>query len=214
MALKTTTRLIDIIQSELIEKGENEFYNKINGIDQLTYFMPEYAFIRKIMKYTPNVKEILDRMIYNDISLDDEKADLFFKKAFINRFYSREIGQETIELFAGQLTHYYITHEDYIINLHDNYKKFMVSGTHSATTDSTQNGTNSGTADLPQDEPTLDLTTNIMNYANTNTVNRGFNNKGATGDTSTFDPAKLSSIMRAWDVLFKDIDKKLFLQTL
>lgn len=213
MVLKTTTRLIDIIQSELINRGENEFYNKINGIDQLTYFMSEYSFIRKIMKYNTTVKQILDHMIYNDISLDDEQADLFFKKAFINKFYAREIGQETIELFAGQLTHYIITHEDYIIDLHKNFTTYMRGGNTSNSTDESTNGNNMGRADLPQDSATLDLTMGAMTYADETTINRGYNKNTKNSNNDNYDITKLNSAMRVWDNMFDDIDKKLFLQT-
>lgn len=210
--MKQTTRLIDVIQSELINQGQNEFYNKINNIDQLTYWMPEFQFIRKIMKYDDTVKQILDWMIYNGITLDDKDADLFFKQSFLNKFYARQIGQETIELFAGQVTYYLITHETYISNLYQNYAKFMNAGTSSNASDNDTNGTNMGVADLPQDRETLDLTSNTMNYANTNTVNRGFNKKTSNGTTETFSPSNLNSIRQAWDDMFKEIDRLCFLQ--
>lgn len=52
---KHTTTLMDILRSELIKKGENEFIN--NG--RLTFFDNDYAFIEKVARFDDDVYNIV-----------------------------------------------------------------------------------------------------------------------------------------------------------
>ncbi len=48
---KHTTTLMDILRSELIKRGENEFIND----GRLTFFDDKYAFIEKVAKFDDDV---------------------------------------------------------------------------------------------------------------------------------------------------------------
>ena len=91
--MKTTTTLHEIIQSELINSGNSEFFNE----NQLTFFDKDYSFVQKIMRYDEDIQKICDDMFFGHISLNTKESDLKFKREFINRFYNREIGLQTVE---------------------------------------------------------------------------------------------------------------------
>ena len=115
--MKTTASLMDIIQTELINNGLNEFVNKVDGVTQITKNDDKFTFIRKVAQYDDDVQAVVNHAIFMNFSLENKQADLFFKKSFINRFVDREIGTQTLELFTNHLIGQYITDEPFITNL-------------------------------------------------------------------------------------------------
>lgn len=107
---KYTTTIMEIIQSELINNGFNEFVN--NG--KLTFDNQEFAFIQKVLRFDEDVKNIVDKTIFKGFNFKDEKIDNHFKKAFVTRFLDREIGRQTVESFASLVLYETIIREEYI----------------------------------------------------------------------------------------------------
>lgn len=196
--MKTTASLMDIIQTELINNGLNEFVNVINGKKQINYAHDNFKFIRKVAQYDEDVQRVVNEMFFMNFKLQNDKADLFFKHSFVTRFLDREIANQTVDLFANHLVGQMITDEPFIINLYENMDKYLISyndndnvnNTDSISDVKNENETNSNTisnsdthdgfnranADLPQDNTDLDLNKNSVDYANNIDVNRGYNN--------------------------------------
>ena len=196
--MKTTASLMDIIQTELINNGLNEFVNKVDGATQITRNDDRFTFIRKVAQYDDDVQAVVNRTFFMNFKLQNDKADLFFKRSFITRFLDREIANQTVDLFANHLVGQMITDEPFIINLYENMDKYLISyndNTNVNNTDSisdvknenetnsnatsnsdTHDGFNRANADLPQDNTDLDLNKNSVDYANNTDVNRGYNN--------------------------------------
>lgn len=110
---KHTTTLMEIIQSELIKNGFNEFYNA----GQLSFNNGKYAFIQKVLRFDVDVKHIVDYVIFKGFKFNDERIDNYFKKAFTTRFLDREIGRQTVEGFASLVVYETLIREDYILTV-------------------------------------------------------------------------------------------------
>ena len=230
--MKTTASLMDIIQTELINNGLNEFVNKVDGVTQITKNDDKFTFIRKVAQYDDDVQAVVNHAIFMNFSLENKQADLFFKKSFINRFVDREIGTQTLELFTNHLIGQYITDEHFITNLFLNMDKYFINNSDSSgnTTSVTDNnsdtsnldGYNRANVDLPQDEVSLDLHKDTIDYANQNDINRGFSNQKYnnhnnvtttnSSQTASYNADVLDKLNVQWDNLFNKYDRKLFLQ--
>lgn len=196
--MKTTASLMDIIQTELINNGLNEFVNKVDGVPQITKNDDKFTFIRKVAQYDDDVQTVVNRTFFMNFKFQNAKADLFFKRSFITRFLDRQIGNQTVDLFANHLVGQMITDEPFIINLYENMDKYLISyndntnvnntnsisdvknenetNSNATSNSDTHDGFNRANADLPQDNTDLDLNKNSVDYANNTDVNRGYNN--------------------------------------
>lgn len=110
---KHTTTLMEIIQSELINNGFNEFVND----GKLTFDNQEFQFIQKVLRFDEDVKKIVDNIIFKGFKFNDERIDRYFKQSFTTRFLDREIGRQTIEAFASLVLYETIIREDYIFTV-------------------------------------------------------------------------------------------------
>ena len=169
---KHTTTLMEIIQSELINAGFNEF---VNG-GKLTFDNQEFAFIQKVLRFDDDVKKIVDNIIFKGFSFSDERIDRYFKQSFVTRFLDREIGRQTVEAFASLVLYETIIREDYIhtvfgsevykyLENHVDYKNDQTGNTKE---DETQNQTNEETQNQNNKEQQNE-TQNQNNSSNTDT---------------------------------------------
>lgn len=207
--MKTTTTLMEIVTSELINAGFNEFSfttqdAKGRPIQQLFRTDDRFTFIRKLARYDDDIDKAVDKAFFFNQKLNNIEADKYFKHMFITKFMDRQIGPQTVETFGSHLTSLMLQYEPYITELFTNVnnyyhdEKFSISdnttknnGTSKSDTTSTiddHSGTNSVNRDLPQDNATLDLTSDEVTFANTNDVSRSFNkntaNNSQAGETT------------------------------
>src|SRR5690606_4879440 len=173
-----TTTLFNVIRSELIKKGLDEF---LDNEGNLILFKEEHQFMTKILSYDEDVSEIVDKL-FSGLSLKDPDHDLHFKKTFIYRFINRRINRQTIESFKLELLSVFLTHQDYINRVYMDMEKYV---TQTATSESQNKQTNhqqtdgtttsdnrSAFADLPQTAVNLDVDNTIMQYPSDNTISR------------------------------------------
>lgn len=211
--MKITTTLYDILQSELIKDGHNEFVNK----NQLTFFDRDYAFIRKIMLYDEDVQSIVDDIFFQDIQLVTPESDKLFKKTFINRFYNREIGFQTVEAFSSQVVYVTLTNYDYLNNLYDNLDDYLtgkkISNTDDTGKDTSDNRYASST--LPQSLVNIDVDNTELDYGDVNNISKTKNEKtgNTKNDSNDFNIDNLIKSRGLLEEIFIDFDRKCFLQT-
>lgn len=221
---KYTTTLIEIIQSELIFQGKNEFFDGYH----MTLFNDEASFIKKTMFYDADVQQVVDKKFFLDFKLQDSVFDLHFKRSFINRFLHREIKYQTLEVFASQLYYYMQTHSQYINELYNSYLDYAhthsESSTNSSSTDNSvgnnENNYREANQTLPQDEINLDLNNDTFNYADDNKISKNKNTstdekESNSESISQSDLFNIDSFLKTKDLyeqIFKDIDKVCFLQ--
>lgn len=211
--MKTTTTLHEIIQSELINSGNSEFFNE----NQLTFFDKDYSFVQKIMRYDEDIQKICDDMFFGNISLNTKESDLKFKREFINRFYNREIGLQTVEAFKSQVIYVFLTHFDYINYLYDELDDFIKMRNDSDTKDTGNKVADNRylSSELPQNQINLNVENTVLDYGDLNTISR--DKEDTIGNTKTqtkqYDLDNLLNSKNLLMEVFDEFDRKCFLQT-
>ena len=117
----TTTTLYKIVQSELINRGHNEFFDKDN---RLVLFDNDHQFMRKILSYDDDIKKIVNDL-FNGYGLENSEHDTHFKKTFFFRFINREINRQTVESFMLELTSTFLTNMKYINIVYEDLEKYL-----------------------------------------------------------------------------------------
>ena len=173
-----TTTLYNIIRSELIKEGFNEF---VNDQGELVIFNEEDQFLTKILTYDEDVKKIVNKL-FTDQSLNDPENDDHFKKTFLVRFLNRQINAQTIDMFRVQLFNTFLTNEVYINTVYKDLEKYINQTQENNSTSKQENDQlNDGTttsdnrqayADLPQNNVQLDVNDTVMKSASDNTISR------------------------------------------
>lgn len=204
---------MNLIQSELIKKGKNEFFNE----NQLSFFDDRFAFIKKVMNYDDDIHEIVTEKIFVGFTFSTPEIDKDFKRMFINRFLVAEIQGQTIEDFGNRVVYTTLSLSKYIENVYKNIDKFMNGQSESETS-------NSGTgltdfrnlmSSLPQDNINLNVDDTILNYGDTNTINRTKNKNDGKSNTVS-NTYNIDNLLKAQDIFIKilnEYDRRCFLQT-
>lgn len=206
--MQLTTTLKDILQAELINHGFNEFFNYIGKKTQITDNNRSFAFIYKIMEYDSDVDSIVTTEFFNNFRISNVDADKYFKKIFCNKFIDREIAPQTVEAFASRVTALYMQRSVEIKVLYEKLEDYFLGKNES--NESTRTGFNTVSATLPQDEVNMDLSADSQDYGDTNTINRGFNNKNS--DSSVANPDNILKLNKEWEDIFVDFDLSCFSQ--
>src|SRR5699024_9784950 len=210
--MKTTTTLYEIIHSELINNGQSEFKNK----HQLVFYDRDFAFIKRMMDYDDEVKEIVNNMFFQNVKLNNDSSDDMFKKTFVNRFYNREIGFQTVEAFSSQVVFNLLAKYDYINSLYDELEDY-IQGKYISEDNETNKELSDNrylSSDLPQNEINLNVDDNILNYGNQNSISRTKNEKEGHQDHTNrqYDLENLIMSSTLIEDVFVDFDRKCFLQ--
>lgn len=209
---KKTVTILQILQSELIKKGKNEFFTDgqfvLNGADE--------NFIIKAMKYDKDVELITNKTLFVGYTFPNPDMDKWFKKTFINRFLNSEIAFQTLELFNSRLVSYILIHEMEMVQLYDNFEK-MLSNDSTTTTKNDSSDTNDSRAlesSLPQNNINLNVDDTVLNFGDRNNINRtkGVRNSNGTSNTKRYNPESFKSLQGLFEQYFVEIDKKCFLQ--
>lgn len=207
--MQTTTTLKDILQSELIKHGKNEFINKISGKTQITDNNRNFAFIYKIMEYDDDVKNIVNEEFFNNIIITENiNADDYFKKIFCNRFIDRQIAPQTVEAFASRVSALYMTRMVEIKVLYEKLEDYF-DGKNTLQTDD-KSGFNDVNATLPQDEVNMDLSANTQDYGDQNTINRAFNKQNHVSTNAS--PDNILKLTHVWEEILDSFDVTCFSQ--
>ncbi len=206
--VQITTTIKDILQSELIKRSKNEFINRINGKTQITDANKDFAFVYKIMKYDDDVDAIVTDEFFNNYRAYDVNADKFFKKMFCNKFIDRQIAPQTVEAFASRVTSLYMVRETEIVTLYQKLADYYVGRTQG--NNANRSGYNELNSDLPQDEVNMSLDADTQDYANTNTIERAFNNTNT--DNTTANPDNINKLKDVWEEILDSFDLACFLQ--
>lgn len=216
---------MQILRSQLIKEGKNEFFNgnRYTGNDK------NYRFIQKALRFDEDIERIVTEEIFADYTFPTQEVDHFFKKAFTLRFLNRQIGRQTIEDFSSQVVYCSIIHEQEIEAIYHNFQSALanenksISKGDSQTTNSGESESNDRSANttLPQDAVNLNLDQHTVTYADDNSVSKrkDFNNSQSThvsnNETSNtaYNAETFKRLQGLWNNYFNEYDKKCFLQT-
>lgn len=223
-----TTTLYNVIRSELIKEGFNEF---VDGDGNLIIFEEESQFMTKILNYDSDVQNIVEKL-FTGASLTNRENDEHFKKTFLYRFLNRQINFQTIESFRISLLSTFLMNQHYMNTVYADLDNYI---TQSQINENTNKQTNeqrtdgSTTADnrqayaqLPQNNVQLDVDSTIMESANDNTISRNkqVNQQENTGETtgesrSENKSYQLNALLQSSTIMeniFNEFDRKCFLQ--
>ena len=223
-----TTTLYNVIRSELIKEGFNEF---VDEDGKLIFFNEESQFITKMLNYDADVQKIVEKL-FTGVSLTNRENDIHFKKTFLVRFLNRQINFQTIESFKVSLLSTFLINERFINSVYADLDKYI---NQSQINENTNKQTNeqftdgSTTADnrqayaqLPQNNVQLDVNSTIMESANDNTISRNkqINQQENTGETtgesrSENKSYQLNELLKSSQIMeniFNEFDRKCFLQ--
>lgn len=210
--MKTTTTLYEIIHSELIGQGHDEFVNN----NRLVFQDSDFSFINKIMVYDEDVQAIVDDLFFKGLKLDNVESDKKFKRTFINKFYNREIAFQTLENFAAQMIYVTLSNIDYINTVYDNIEDFILGKKEntSNTSDSNTSDNRNLTSTLPQSNVNLNVDNSELDFGDTNTIQKtkttsNNNNESTNVDYNLDNLLKSSALL---EHVFIEYDKKCFLQ--
>lgn len=210
--MKINTTIMDIMQSELILDGHNEFLNK----NKLTLYDDKYSFIKKVMTYDEDVERLANRIIFNGVSLDNPEHDRIFKKTFLNRFLNRQIGFQTTEAFSSQVMYTILVNFEFITMVYDKMKDFVYGQATSKSNDKSIDTSDNRhlTTSLPQNQVNLNVDNTQLAYGDSNNISRTKNDKQSNHDSSSQN-MNIENLIKSKGLLeevFNDIDRKCFLQ--
>lgn len=223
-----TTTLYNVIRSELIKEGFNEFVDEYGN---LTIFNEESQFITKILNYDSDVQTIVEKL-FTGASLTIRENDEHFKKTFLMRFLNRQINFQTVESFRVALLSTFLMNQHYMNTVYadlDTYinQSQINTNTNKQTNEQLTNGSTTADnrqayAQLPQNNVQLDVNSTIMESANNNTISRNkqVNQQKNTGETtgesrSENKSYQLNELLKASTIMeniFNEFDRKCFLQ--
>lgn len=207
-----TTRLFNIIQSELINSGVDEFVDE-NG--KLIFFENDKQITRKILLFDNDVQKVVNELMLG-IELENPVHDMHFKKAFVYKFINRRINRQTVEAFQFELFSTFLTQQDYINTVYTDLEKYILKQSEGEQTNN-QNNTQTNTsvssndsrsayANLPQSNLNLDVDNTNMETADDNTVSRNKQTSENNNENNTSGNSSDSSKQYALDELIKSKD--------
>lgn len=177
--MKTVT-IYDYIKSELEIKGQINFISSKDG----SLNLDKNSFIRRIINYDDQVKEIVNYDIFNNEKLANPLHDDEFKKGFVNRFLNRSIDFQSFEVFASKITTIFLTNKTILNSSYENFDKYLTNFTGEENTEISidNSSTRNIYSTLPQGEINIDLNDDNLKYADENTI--GKNKKDTNTNTN------------------------------
>lgn len=210
--MKTTTTLLEIIQSKAKREGYNAFFNK----DTWQLRTQGDSLLTEVAQYSDFIRTITNEEIFAGFSLSDQNADKFFKRMFLNRFINREIKYQTLDLFRNQLVSLMASNNQWFCDVFKYYDD-MFNGVNRGSQNSGQNKrdeTRTANATLPQDNTKLDLDSNIVPYADSTDYSHGKEGIEAhsSSNSSSNSPSVITQLNNVYTKKLDEFDAKLFLQ--
>ena len=212
--MSINTSLMDIIQSELINLGINEFFN--DNDNQLVLFNEDHIFIKKVINYDEDVEFIVNNRFFYGLTLDDPDHDRKFKRQFISKFLDHRPKFQTVEAFASEVVFRFMNNMDFLNEYYNNITDY---------TRGKQDNTNLGNenrltdnrhaqATLPQTEVNVNVDDTILDYADRNDITRirEMIERENTDDNYNYDLDTLIKSRNLLNEVFEDFERNCFLQ--
>lgn len=164
------TTLFNILHSELINLGHNELFNS----NQITAFDDEFTFMKKVLKYDKDIEKIVTERFFLGLSLDNNEHDRKFKRHFINRFLHYQPAHQTMEIFGSSVSYVFLNNIDFLNEYYENIDDYM-RGKNSSNRlgdEKRLSDNRHARATLPQTEINIDVDNTVLDYADSNDINR------------------------------------------
>ena len=221
----STFTLYDVIKSELIKLGHDEF---VDDLGNWVFFDKEHQFIQKILRYDDVIHEVITLTFFHGLRLADETHDKHFKRAWITKFYNRNVNKQTLEDFSSQVIHVFLMNEQTVNHLYENVDNYL---TGLQTTENDSKNTSDNTSESFSDSRNanqsqaqnivdLDVDNHILDYADDFSVNRNQNNSDSltenvsesTHTQKNYDLEKIELFANLLELVMMKFDRKCFSQ--
>ena len=209
IAVKTTSRLYDIICAEL-DRHRVEIYRSNNQL-----IFNQANLMRKTLEYKdPNfIKMLQETLFYGTSNINQRER---FEREFLQRFINRVIKFQTVDLFATYLASFVSEYQELINYTFDKYDMLVLGQVETVTNNNSTsiNKSNSIYSNLPQNQINMNLDIDTLDYADDNTISKSrATNSGTDRSTSSaYDIEALGKISALKEKIFKDMDSLLFSQ--
>lgn len=210
--MKTTTTILEILQAKAARSGYNAFI-----ADDGTFRLADdgTSIISQIAQYSDFIKDISSYEIFGGFVFKDKNVDIFVKRLFLSRFLNREIKFQTIDLFRNKLVFLLAENEQWFTNVYNKFEK-MFDGENNSNSSDDEHSLNEGrgaNSTLPQDNTQLDLSSDIVEYADDTQYNRG--KTDTTKNSASTSTSASTGVIQALDNVylkkFKEFESALFL---
>lgn len=214
---KTTTTLLYIIQSELLNMGYNEFLSADGN--QITVFDNNQRIMSIVTKYeNPSIISACRNTIFYGIDFLTANRQRF-ERDFLNTFLNRPIKYQTFEAMRSSLVGYLSTNLEVITNIYQ-AELFIQGRTNSNSSgenvSETTGRNNNLFSDLPQNNTGIDLNRDGMDYATNTTISKSKSDSTGTShntsNSSSFNIDNLDKVYQFKKRLFDELDTLLFSQ--
>lgn len=205
--------LYDILQSELINSGKNEFVD--NG--KIVAFNPDYTFMKKVIVYDTDVEKITNEILFHGVKLDNPEHDKKFKKQFINRFLNHSFKYQTIEMVSNQIINTFMNNMDFLNSYYNDIDLFITGKSIGTGKNSSNSISDSRVADstLPQSEVNINVDNTILDYADSNTISRMKDKSESNNNNENlrYNIESLEKSRLLLEQVFDDFENKCFMFT-
>ena len=209
IAVKTTSRLYDIIYAEL-DRHRVEIYRSNNQI-----IFNQANLMRKTLEYKDPyfIKMLQETLFFGTSNINQRQR---FEREFLQRFINRVIKFQTVDLFSTYLASFISEYQELINYTYDKYDLLVTAQveTVSNNNSTSTNKSNSIYSNLPQNQINMNLDIDTLDYADDNTISktRATNSGTDRSTSSAYDIEALSKISALKEQIFKDMDNLLFSQ--
>lgn len=199
---KTTITLFDFIQAEFIKQGHEEFfdYEDFNNKEKdfgMKFNDEKNSFMYKILNYDVDTQDVINNRIFRGLKLKSIQQDRMYKQMFLLKYMNQQIGFQTIEEFSSQVMFLFMTHKEYLDYYYENYIDMLQQKNKgSSSTTSTNTGSSLSTVEgdsgysarsanvtLPQNEPSVNLESPYVDYADDTRADFSKNKNNSITDT-------------------------------
>lgn len=205
---------MEIMQSELLKQGIDEVYTPDGN--QLVLFDDDNSFIQYCLWYTDDVKAITNHVFFKGVKLD--AGDDLFKRAFLNRFLSHEIGYQTMERFSSVLISCLLKWLPQLNIFFSDLDKYL-----EAYSESQGDSKSAGTHDnrmlestLPQSDVNLDVFDDQLTYGDNNSISKQRDENQSTNNNQSkqYSYQTLEQFLnnQFLENCFRDIERKCFMK--
>lgn len=207
------TRIYDILKTPFMEAWKQANPSKWSKFTQTT----SNQYMINAMRHSQLFNEVVDNWLFiGTTDIISPEVYKLFRDEFIDRFFTRNIKFQTVEIFIMRLNATVNANVDLITLSYSpqSKKEFVYGKTTSTSTSTGTSATSSKTVDvdLPQTLESWDGDLKYASSANQNKGNSQDNNVTTNEAYSAPDFKTLHEIANLKEQLFKELDKKLFSQ--
>lgn len=211
-----TITLYDLLKQEYLRTFYTDLMDK--GRNQITFYSKKDRVLSRLIAYSKEDTDMVEVARYSIFyGLGDylkEDVRYQFEHDFINKFINRRFNYQTYEIVSAKLSSIVSSNADIINSVYDNEFILGKSSGNSVTDSSGNNRSNAINSSLPQDQVNMDLERELLEYADSNSINKSkFNQNSVTTNSNTKKSVdEIEKMFVLKEKIWLLIDKTLFTQ--